>query len=248
MLVACPPAEASHRDDLRARRSRRRGDSPMLIACWSVKGGAGTTVVAAALALLSARHAPTVLADLAGDLPAALGLPEPRSPGISGWLAAGPGVPADALGRIEVEAAPGVALLPRGEGVLNPARAGLLASLLDRSSRPTVIDCGRIGHPDSHAGDSVATTIIGAARRSILVIRPCYMALRRATQAPVRPSGIVVVQEPGRALTTADVQQVVQVPVLAEVVMDPAVARTVDAGMLAGRLPRSLAKALSDAA
>jgi hypothetical protein len=41
---------------------------------------------------------------------------------------------------------------------------------------------------------------------------------------------------------------VVRAPVLAEVELDPAVARTVDAGLLAGRLPRSLAKALSDAA
>ena len=72
--------------------------------------------------------------------------------------------------------------------------------------------------------------------------------LRRAMQAPLRPSGVVVVHEPGRALTTADIQQVVQAPVLAEVVLDPAVARAVDAGMLAGRLPRSLAKALSRAA
>jgi hypothetical protein len=248
MLAACPPAEASPRDDLRTRRSRLRGGPSMLIACWSVKGGAGTTIVAAALALLSARRTPTVLVDLAGDLPAALGLPEPASPGISGWLAAGPGVPADALGRIELEVTPGVALLPRGEGVLNPARASLLAALLDRSSRPTVIDCGRIGNPADPVRDAVATTLIGAARRSILVIRPCYMALHRARQAPVRPSGLVVVQEPGRVLTTADVQQVVKVPVLAEVVLDPAVARTVDAGMLAGRLPRSLAKALSDAA
>jgi hypothetical protein len=223
----------------------------MLIACWSVKGGAGTTVVAAALALLSARQAPTVLVDLAGDVPAALGHPEPASPGISGWLAAGPGVPADALGRIEIEVAPGLALLPRGAGALHPGRAGLLAALLDRSSRPTVVDCGRIGSPADSAdpdGDTVATTLISAARRSILVIRPCYMALRRVTEAPLRPSGVVVVQEPGRALTTADVQHVVRVPVLAEVVVDPAVARAVDAGVLASRLPRSLAKALSDAA
>jgi hypothetical protein len=37
-------------------------------------------------------------------------------------------------------------------------------------------------------------------------------------------------------------------PVLAELVVDPTVARAVDAGVLASRLPRSLAKALSDAA
>jgi hypothetical protein len=248
VLVACPPTDTDPRDDLHAHRLARRGGPSVLVACWSVKGGVGTTVVAAALALLSARRAPTLLADLAGDIPSALGLAEPASPGISGWLAAGPGVPADALGRIEVEVAPGLALLPRGEGVLHPARAGLLAAVLDRSSRPTVVDCGRIGQQAESAGDAVATTVIGAARRSILVIRPCYMALRRAMQSPVRPSGVVVVQEPGRALTTADVQQVVQAPVLAEVDLDPAVARTVDAGMLAGRLPRSLARALSDAA
>jgi hypothetical protein len=67
-------------------------------------------------------------------------------------------------------------------------------------------------------------------------------------QAPLRPSGVVVVNEPGRALTTDDIRQVIPAPVLAEVALDPAVARAVDAGMLAGRLPRSLARALSRAA
>ena len=51
----------------------------MLIACCSTKGGVGTSVVAAALALLLGRTADqgVVLADLAGDGPAVLGLPEP---------------------------------------------------------------------------------------------------------------------------------------------------------------------------
>jgi len=63
----------------------------MLVACWSVKGGVGTTVVAASLALLLARRVGpgVVLADLAGDGPAVLGLPEPDSPGLAGWLAGG---------------------------------------------------------------------------------------------------------------------------------------------------------------
>nr|MBA2279690.1 hypothetical protein [Acidimicrobiia bacterium] len=48
----------------------------MLISCWSTKGGSGTTVVAAALALVFARTTgDALLADLAGDQPAALGLP-----------------------------------------------------------------------------------------------------------------------------------------------------------------------------
>jgi len=92
-----------------------------------------------------------------------------------------------------------------------------------------------------------AATIIGQARRSILVTRACYLAMRRAMRAPLRPTGVVIVREPGRVLSTTDIEQVVGAPVTAVVEVDPAVARAVDAGLLAGRLPRSLAKALADA-
>jgi MinD superfamily P-loop ATPase len=215
----------------------------VLVACWSAKGGAGTTVVAAALALLMTRRSSpgVVLADMAGDAPAVLGVPEPDSPGLAGWLAAGPTVPADGLRRIEIEVAPGLALLPRGDGRLHPGRAGVLAGLLDHSPRPAVVDCGRATGP-------AAMAVIASAPRSLLVTRPCYVALRRAMQAPLRPSGVVVVREPGRVLSRGDVERVVGAPVLAEVESDPAVARAVDAGLLVTRLPRSLAKALRDAA
>ena len=54
---------------------------PVLVTCWSVKGGSGTTVVAAALALsLARRDEGALLVDLAGDVPAALGCPEPTLP------------------------------------------------------------------------------------------------------------------------------------------------------------------------
>ncbi len=104
----------------------------MLVACWSAKGGSGTTVVAAALALSFARTADgAVLADLAGDAPCVLGMHEPEGPGLTEWLGAGATVPADALSRIEVEAAPGLWLLPRGGGSAEAtARADVLASLL----------------------------------------------------------------------------------------------------------------------
>ena len=210
----------------------------MLVACWSVKGGAGTTVVAASLALLLARDtvAGVVFADLAGDAPAVLGMPEPASPGLAGWLAAGRRVPADALARIEVDAAPGLALLPRGGGDLQADRARVLAALLDRSPRPAVVDCGRIGR----LGDAAATSVIERAQHSLLVTRPCYIALRRAMQSPLRPTGVVVVNEPGRVLSSDDVHEVVRAPVVAEIQLDPKVARLVDSGMLSGRLPHSL--------
>jgi MinD superfamily P-loop ATPase len=213
----------------------------MLVACWSVKGGVGTTVVAASLALLLARRGPgAVLADLAGDAPAVLGLPEPDTPGLAGWLAAGDAVPADGLARLEVEASPSLGLLPRGSGPLVPDRAAVLASLLDRALRPVVVDCG--------TAERVAAAVVGGAQRSILVIRPCYLALRRAMASPLRPSEVVVVREPGRALSSQDIESAVGAPVRVEIEADPAVARAVDAGLMAGRLPRSLERGLRHAA
>src|SRR5260370_22423248 len=116
----------------------------MLVACGSVKGGSGTTVVSAALALsVAATGVDALLVDLAGDLPAALGIPEPEGPGLAEWLGAGPDVPGDALARLEVDAGPNLALLPTG-GVLPdaPKRADDLAAALAVDGRVVVVDCG----------------------------------------------------------------------------------------------------------
>ena len=71
----------------------------MFVICRSPKGGVGTSVVAAALAL---RHAhaghPTVLVDLAGDQPDLLGVAPSSSLGIGDWAAGGDDVPVDSGG------------------------------------------------------------------------------------------------------------------------------------------------------
>ncbi|HET9443595.1 MAG TPA: hypothetical protein VFO65_09740, partial [Acidimicrobiales bacterium] len=74
----------------------------MLVTCWSVKGGSGTTVVSAALSLLLARRCPggAVVVDVGGDVPAALGLPDPAGSGLSDWVAVGAGPAPGALGRL----------------------------------------------------------------------------------------------------------------------------------------------------
>jgi MinD-like ATPase involved in chromosome partitioning or flagellar assembly len=215
----------------------------MLVACWSSKGGAGTTVVAATLALLLARRSAqgALLADLAGDAPAALGLPDPGNPGVADWLAAGPEVPPDALSRLERPAGDGLALLTRGTGDLSSERADVLATLLAADGRPVVADCG------TDPCDA-ALVVAAGATRSILVTRPCFLSLRRALTMPLRPSEVVLLTEPGRALTKEDVEACVGAPVIAEVAVDPQVARAVDAGLLATRLPRALAKELGRAA
>jgi hypothetical protein len=83
---------------------------------------------------------------------------------------------------------------------------------------------------------------------SLLVLRPCYLALRRAEAAPIRPSGVILVNEQGRSLTRRDVEEVLGVPVRAEIPYEPAVARAVDAGLLATRVPRNLERLLRRAA
>jgi hypothetical protein len=217
---------------------------PVLFACWSPKGGSGTTVVAAALGLLLARAAPSgaLLADLAGDLPLALGLSAAAEGlGLADWLAAGPDVPDDALQRLEVGAVGGLRLLPwlgRAPGaVAGEERGDALAAALAADARPVVADCAT-------ARDGAALTVAAGATVSLLVIRPCYLALRRALDAPLRPAAVVLVEEPGRALGRADVEDVLGVPVRAVVRVDPAIARAVDAGLLAGRMPRLLERAL----
>lgn len=218
----------------------------MLVACWSVKGGAGTTVVATALAVVLARSSPggAVLADLAGDAPAVLGLADPGDPGLAGWLRAGPEVPADALTRLELDVGGGLVLLPSGSIPVTGGsdRGEVLAGLLAADRRPVVVDCGRLDRSEA------AVAIAGGATHSLLVTRACYLALRRVTAAPVRPSGVVLVTEPGRALGRSDVEQVVGAPVRVEIAVDPAIARAVDAGVFAARLPRGLERALRHAA
>lgn len=224
----------------------------MLVACWSVKGGSGTTVVSVALATVLARSSPTgaLLADLGGagpggDVPAVLGLPEPAGPGLGEWLSSGDSVPADALARLEIAAPGGLHVLPAG-AQLPPSpqdggRLEVLAAALAADPRPVVADCGCLP-----AGPGLA--VAAAASVSLLILRPCYLSLRRALQAPLRPSGVILVSEAGRSLGQSDVEDVLGVPVRAVVAVDPAVARAVDAGLLPTRLPRGLERALRHAA
>mgnify|MGYP003345558064 CR=1 FL=1 len=52
----------------------------------------------------------------------------------------------------------------------------------------------------------------------------------------------------GRVLDAGDAAEVLATPVVAEVTVDPAIARTVDAGLLLARPPRALQRGLRHAA
>lgn len=205
----------------------------MLTVCYSPKGGQGCTTVTAALALAQRGSR---LIDTTGDLPAVLGLPEPSGPGICDLLADDHALEVAAIERLDANPC----LLSLVTAGSTPAAAvpehrwAELAATLTADRGAWFLDAGT-----NPAAASVA------AGRKLLVVRNCYVALRRAVAHPARPDGVVLVTEPGRALAVSDVEAVLTAPVVAEIAIDPAVARTIDAGLLAARLPRALARSLA---
>ena len=85
----------------------------MFTLCWSAKGGSGTTVVAAALAIVASRRGPTVLVDLGGDSAPALGAATPGGPGVGEWLST-PSAPAERLGQLAHDCGPDLRLIHPG--------------------------------------------------------------------------------------------------------------------------------------
>ena len=221
-----------------------------MISCWSAKGGSGTTVVAVALAVMCGRDSEqdAVLVDLGGDGPTVFGVPEPEGPGLSEWFVAPEAVRSSALARLEHQVGTDVRLIPRGRRAFaGESRVSQCIERLAADERPVIIDVGRVTGRDEPA-DMVRRRFVEEAAVSLLVTRPCFIALRRALSLPVRPTGVVLVEEEGRALGRTDVEDVLGVPVVARVAIDASIARAVDAGLLASRLPAPLGRSLRDVA
>lgn len=212
----------------------------MYTLCWSPKGGSGTTSIAAALALLASRERSTVLVDLDGDAPAALGVGGAGEPGVVDWLGA-PHADGDALFRLATPCFDDIGIIGRGKSLGGDVRlsdadwARLGTAIDERDDLDVVVDAG------PHIPPSVA---VGRRVRSLMILRPCYLSIRRAVQCSETATGVVLVIEPSRGLRRVDVERALSLPVLAEVPWDPTVARAVDAGLLASRLPVTLSRGL----
>ena len=220
----------------------------MVVTCWSAKGGSGTTTVAVSLAcLLAAEGGHVTLVDLGGDAAAALGRPEPSGPGVTDLLASpDPLAPALALAA-DVDDL-GIGLVGRGTRPWTAGDADRLSDALARMVGTVIVDAGTVTASAAEPTLSPGLAVAASATQSLLVLRSCYLGLRRALALPLRPSGVVLVREPGRALGALDVEAVLGVGVTAEIPWDPAVARAMDAGLLATRLPSVLVRALRRAA
>jgi hypothetical protein len=202
-----------------------------MILCFAMKGGSGTTVVSCALAIALS---PSVLVDLGGDAPTALGVASPSGPGIAEWMRSPTSTPAS-LAPLAIAAGNSTSVLPRGDDTIPDGQFPRLVDALRQFTAPIVVD-GGTGRPHP--------SLAAAADHVVLVTRPCFLALRRATESGVAIDSVVLVSEPGRALRARDVEGAVGAPVVADVQVDPLVARAVDAGMLATRLPRQLTQAM----
>lgn len=205
---------------------------------WSVKGGVGTSVVAAATAIrLAADDKETVLVDLVGDQPALLGLisgSKPAEPGIGDWVAAGEGVAADAIGRLLEDVAPNLRLLRRGTvGLTRDDVTRLMLALEVLARRCAVVVDAGLDHNEARAE-------LDERSRSTCVLRACYLALTRAQRAPGPYDWAVLVEEPGRALRSRDVAAAIGADHLERIPWDPRVARSVDAGTIVNMLPPPL--------
>ena len=217
----------------------------MIIWYWSVKGGVGTSVVAAATAIrLASEDRETTLVDLTGDQPALLGMiagRAPSEPGIGDWVAAGDGVAADAIGRLLEDVAPGLRLLRDGtqpalvdqtvDGENPRSRLVLALEMLARIG-PVVVDAG--------LDPFELRTDLAASHRPVCVLRSCYLALNRAQRTSGPYDWVVLVEEPGRALRVRDVAAAVGASSVKRVAWDPRVARSVDAGTIVSMLPPPL--------
>lgn len=221
-----------------------KGDR-MLTALWSAKGGVGVSVTAAIMAIVSAKSGPALLLDVGGgDQSTILAVPEPLR-GLADWIESPDDVALDSLRRLETVVGSGLHLLTAGEfgepgSASSGSRLRLGIRLLADARRPTIVDMGQV----ETASDDVVEAVLAQAHRSLLVTTPCYLALRRAQRLTHRPSGIVLIDDPGRALRCRDVEDALDAPVVCTLARTVAIARSVDAGLLQSRTPQGAQRAI----
>jgi len=204
----------------------------------SPKGGIGTSVVAASLAIVSSSSTPTLLVDLAGDQAAILGLPQPPI-GLSDWAN---GMTYREFDEIVSLCHDNLYLAPTGTFDFETLNANAwdklsrALSLKHSEGCNVIVDLGRADVPLS---------LQEIVDNCYLVIRPCYLALRRAVDLETAFSGVIVVNEPDRVLTSRDVESVLKLTCVAEIPYTSEISRRVDSGLLKSRLPDSLHRVLS---
>lgn len=168
----------------------------------------------------------TLLIDLCGDIPAAIGMAEPHGPGINDWLNEDNVGDSQQMVMLGNPVVPGLVVLHRGSRfVTGEPRWDALAAAISSLPHDVIIDAGTTFVPE---------VLTQAVQNISMVVKPCYLSLRRASRL-ARPSNVFVIKEENRALTVKDVGNVLGVPIAAEIPYEAAISRAVDAGLLTAR-------------
>ena len=205
----------------------------MVVTCWSVKGGSGTTVVAASVAVAAARAGRAGCCSSTSPV-----TPSPRSD----WQTRrGKDSGTGSAGRATMAGQMSSAGWSGGSTIGCRCCLGGRAPR-SRRERPTRSPTCWRGSPrmvDASSSTRAPPTRIGRPVRpgsfaDVPSPRPtalCWSsgAATWRCAAPLAlstcPDGVVVVTEPGRSLTPGDVESVVGAPLVAQVALDPQVAR-----------------------
>ncbi|MCA1846870.1 MAG: hypothetical protein LC792_27485 [Actinobacteria bacterium] len=120
-----------------------------------------------------------------------------------------------------------------------------LAAILGMVGDGPVVPGLTVGPADYQPCDLIVHDGAADTGTDLLVIRPCYLALRAALTIGLcgTASAAVLISEAGRALDGGDVATITGLPVIATIPVRADIARAVDAGVLTGRLPEALVTA-----
>ncbi len=206
----------------------------MLSSMWALKGGQGTSTAAALAAIGVSVDRPALLVDLCGDQASLFRVDRHRE-GIAEW--SGGDLTARALRHQEVHVTDTLRLLPRGRGPIDPRRTQELLEWLVGSAQveAVIADAGTL---DPECGGEaldyqLRRTVAQVAGVSVLVTKPCYLALCRCDPNTVAPTGVVMVKDMRRALGPAAVEKAAGAPVLATIDHDLEIALAADGGNMA---------------
>lgn len=189
----------------------------MITVLSSPKPGTGTTTTAAllALAVRQTTRSHAHVVDLCGDQPAVLG------------ITSRPGATTDVAEQLTLH--------ELAETTIDEQLAAICR--LAQTGEHVIVDAGSATHP-------IHDRLPASAVRC-WVLRPCYLALRKAATLTDRPDQVIMLDEIGRALTATDIEAVTGIPVVATIDIHPQIARAIDAGLLTARPPHAAMTALA---
>lgn len=225
----------------------------MLTTFWSAKGGVGTTTTALIAAVNVARRGVrTVLVDLGGDMPSALGVRVPVH-GLTDLLALERSPSAAQVERVSEAVNPTLTILRRGslapDEIATAREAAVLMldavlEVLGRAYQAVIVDCGCLAPNRESPVDAawISHELMRRADLRIVVTRLCYLSIAR-TRAALSGLGplytdMVIVREAGRALRVRDLDDSFGSSSIEVIEADPGIARMVDCGSLVRRAPK----------